>query len=141
MTSIPYKLHVILLSETWLKTDEQALEMHLQNYTHYFCNRTDKTGGGVSAYVHNDLQHTLINSTYEDGNNYLWFRLDKYALDVGVVYYPGDTNYQHFLDTFDSQIQTKSRAIVFGDFNINLLKSEIILMKSFVPERRLPLNQ
>lgn len=114
--------HIILLTETWFKSEEQAMKHQLHNYTHYFSYRTDKTGGGVSAYIHNDLKHNLIESTYSGGNNYLWVRLEKVSMDIGVVYYPGDTNFQEFTSTLESQIDQRKRAILFGDFNIDLLE-------------------
>ncbi|KOB77810.1 putative tick transposon [Operophtera brumata] len=111
-------------SETWIQNETQAKELQLPNYTHYYNYRTDKIGGGVSAFVHNNLNHSLSESNYLDGNNYLWIRLEKFALEVGLVYNPGHTNYKRFLETYDSQLQLRKRAIVFGDFNIDLLKKE-----------------
>lgn len=83
----------------------------------------------MSAYVHNDLKHNLIESIYQDGNNYLWVQIDKFALDIGVVYYPGNTNLERFLDVYDAQLQQRQRAIVFGDFNIDLLTKNKTLQK------------
>ncbi|KOB78836.1 putative tick transposon [Operophtera brumata] len=122
--SIPTTTHVILVTETWIRSETQALELTLPNYTHYYNYRTDKKGGGVSAFIHNNLKHSLSESIYLDGNNYLWIRLEKLALEVGVVYYPGDTSYRTFLEAYESQLQQRSRAIIFGDFNIDLLKKE-----------------
>lgn len=121
LQSITTMVHVILLTETWIADDTQAQEFQLQNYTHYYNFRTDKRGGGVSAFVHNNLKHNLTESNYLDGNNYLWISLEKYALEVGVIYNPGDTNYKKFLEVYEGQLQKRKRSIVFGDFNINLL--------------------
>ncbi|KAI5642730.1 endonuclease-reverse transcriptase domain-containing protein [Phthorimaea operculella] len=107
---------------TWITSEEHAQKCNLPNYTHYFNFRTDRTGGGVSAYVHNDLKHTLIDSVYSGGNNFLWVKLQKYALDIGIVYNPGDTNFDDFIETLDTQIQQRKRALLFGDFNINLIE-------------------
>lgn len=114
-------MHFILLTETWIQNENQILQLQITNYTHYYNYRTDIRGGGVSAYIHNDLKHSLIESTYQDGNNYLWVHIDKFALDIGVVYNPGDTNLERFLDVYETQLQQRKRAIVFGDFNIDLL--------------------
>lgn len=121
LQSLPNTIHVILLTETWIRTETQALELQISNYSHYYNYRTDIRGGGVSAYVHNDLKHSLTESTYKGGNNYLWIRLERYALEVGVIYNPGDTNYPDFLEVYESQLQQRKRSIVFGDFNIDLL--------------------
>lgn len=114
-------MHIVLLTETWIRNEDQALQFQLPYYTHYYNYRTDTTGGGVSAYVHNNLKHSLSESVYVGGNNYLWIRLEKYALEVGIVYNPGHTNFKQFLEVYESQLQERRRAIVFGDFNIDLL--------------------
>lgn len=121
---MPTVVQIILLTETWIANETQAQELQLDNYTHYYNFRTDTIGGGVSIYVHNNLNHTLSESIYKDGNNYLWIRLEKYSLDVGVIYYPGNTSYQTFLEELNIQLQRKTRAIVFGDFNVDLLSKE-----------------
>ncbi|KOB72696.1 putative tick transposon [Operophtera brumata] len=119
--SISTTIHVILLTETWIANESQAQEFQLPNYTHYYNFRTDKRGGGVSAFVHNNLKHNISESIYLDGNNYLWISLEKYALEVGLIYHPGDTNYKKFIEVYDGQLQQRKRSIVFGDFNIDLL--------------------
>lgn len=98
--------------------------LKINNYTHYYSYRTDSRGGGVSAYVHNDLKHNLSMAVYAGGNNYLWIHHERYDLEVGVVYNPGDTNFQEFLQTYEDQLQQRKRAIVFGDFNIDLLTKD-----------------
>lgn len=118
---MPTKIHVILLTETWISNETQALALQLPNYTHYYNYRPDKKGGGVSAYIHNNLKHSMSDSEYLDGNNYLWIRLENYSVEIGIIYNPGHTNYQNFLETFSNQLQKRNRAIVFGDFNIDLL--------------------
>lgn len=120
--SIPATVHIILIAETWIKNEDQVQQLQLQNYTHYHSYRTDKIGGGVSIYAHNDLNHSLVESIYSGGNNYLWIKLENYALDIGVVYYPGDTDFDTFVDALDMQLQQRNRSLVFGDFNINLLE-------------------
>lgn len=118
--AIPKTVHIIILSETWIQNENQAARLALPNYTHYFNFRTDTTGGGVSAYVHNNLKHSLSESSYTDGNNYLWIRLQNYALEIGIIYKPGDTNFQKFIEVYNSQLNQRPRTVIFGDFNIDL---------------------
>lgn len=106
-----------MLTETWISTERQTLQLQLPNYTHYYNIRNDTMGGGVSAYIHNDLKHSLSDSKYVGGNNYLWIKLEKYGLEVGVIYNPGNIN-ESFFEEYESQLETRRRAIVFGDFNI-----------------------
>lgn len=124
LKAISTTIHIILITETWNRNEAQAQEMEIPNYTHYYNYRTDTRGGGVSIYVHNNLEHSLSESCYTDGNNYLWVHLKKYTLDIGLVYNPGDTNFKNFLDVFNSKLQHRNRAIVFGDFNIDLLTKD-----------------
>lgn len=124
LRSLPNIIHVILLTETWISSETQALELRLNNYTHYYNYRTDARGGGVSAYIHNDLKHSLSESQYLGGNNYLWIQLEKYKLEIGVIYKPGHTNFKNFIEVYDLQLQQRKRAIVFGDFNIDLLTKD-----------------
>ncbi|XP_045449098.1 uncharacterized protein LOC123657621 [Melitaea cinxia] len=123
LKSIPTTIHIILLSETWIASEDQASQLQIENYKHYYNFRTDARGGGVSAYVHNNLKHRLIESTYQGGNNYLWVHIEQCAVDIGLLYKPGDTNFEQFIKDYDSQLQQRKRSIVFGDFNINLLEN------------------
>lgn len=124
LQTIPNTVHVILLTETWIRTELQAQRLQLPNYTHYYNYRTNSAGGGVSAYVHNNIKHSLSESKYIGGNNYLWVKLEKFALEVGVVYNPGHTDFNEFLKEYEYQLEQRRRAIVFGDFNVDLLSKE-----------------
>lgn len=70
------------------------------------------------------MKHSLLESKYQGGNNYLWISLERYALEIGIIYYPGNTNYKEFLQEYDSQLQSRKRSIVFGDFNVDLLNKK-----------------
>ncbi|CAH2086135.1 unnamed protein product [Euphydryas editha] len=124
LRTVSNTIHVILLTETWISNENQALDLRIPNYTHYYNYRSDSRGGGVSAYIHNNLKSNLSESIYSGGNNYLWVQLEKYALEIGVVYNPGHTNFNDFLDLYESQLQHRNRTIVFGDFNIDLLTKD-----------------
>lgn len=69
LQSITTTIHVILITETWIANETQAKDLQLPNYTHYYNFRMDKRGGGVSAFVHNNLKHNISESKYLDGNN------------------------------------------------------------------------
>lgn len=125
LQSIDGTVYVIILTETWLKSKEEAASFHLLHYQHYHNIRTDSRGGGVSLYVHNDIEQSLNEEVYTGGVNYLWIHLEKYALDVGVVYNPDENrNFKTFLEVYSTQLLQRRRAIVFGDFNLDLLKTQ-----------------
>lgn len=126
---MPTTIHIILLTETWIQNEEQATQLRIDNYTHHYNYRSDTRGGGVSAYIHNDIKHYPIESTYEEGNNYLWIYLEKLALNIGVIYKPGHTNLENFLKVYGTQLQQRKRSIIFGDFNIDLLTKDKALTK------------
>lgn len=110
-------VHVIILTETWIKSESEAQKLTLPNYTHYFNYRSNKRGGGVSIYVHNNLKHEASEELYENDNHYLWIHIDKFNLNIGAIYKPERTNNDSFLETFSQQLLKRQRVIVFGDFN------------------------
>lgn len=118
-----------MLTETWIQNENQISQLQLANYTHYYNYRTDTRGGGVSIFIHNNLKHNLIESIYQDGINYLWIQVEKLAIDIGIIYNPGKTNLEKFLETYETQLRLRKRAIVFGDFNIDLLTKNNVSIK------------
>lgn len=55
LRAIVNTVHAILLTETWIRTEDQAVCLQIPNYTHYYNYRADAAGGGVSAYIHNNI--------------------------------------------------------------------------------------
>lgn len=112
------------MTETWIKTDSEAQTLCIPNYKHYYNFRSYSRGGGVSLYIHNNIKHNFIDSKCEDDNHYLWVHVEKFCLDIGVIYKPDRTNNKKFLEHLSEQLQNKKRLIIIGDFNINLLKAD-----------------
>lgn len=92
-----------------------------------FTNRPNSRGGGVSIYVHKSIKYEITEERLENGNHYLWLYIDKLSLNVGAIYKPGDTNIKNFLETYSVQLEQRKRAIIFGDFNIDLLSKDNIV--------------
>ncbi|KOB77051.1 putative tick transposon [Operophtera brumata] len=65
--SIGVHLHLILITESWIKTEEEANRIQIPNYTHYYNHRTDRRGGGVTIFAHKDLKHSLSEELYING--------------------------------------------------------------------------
>lgn len=122
--SLPSTVHIVILTETWIKSEYEAKSLQLPCYTHYFNFRHNNRGGGVSIFVHNNLKHNLIEDICIDDNHFLWVHVGKFCLDIGAVYKPERTNSESFLDTFSCQLHNRKRAVVFGDFNYDLLKKD-----------------
>lgn len=91
-------------------------------FTHYFNFRTDMRGGGVSIFVNNKLKHSQIEGICENNNHYLWVHIESHTLDICAVYRkPESSNINPFLETYSKQLLQRERAVIFGDFNFNLL--------------------
>lgn len=89
--------HVLILTETWFKSESEAKLYQLPNYTHNYNYRKNCGGGGVSIYVHNSIQHEVTEELCEDGNHYLWIYMEKLCLNIGAIYKPEETNLNNFL--------------------------------------------
>ncbi|KAI8433970.1 hypothetical protein MSG28_012121, partial [Choristoneura fumiferana] len=98
------RFHLILLTETWIKSEEEANYLEIPNYLHYYNYRTDRRGGGVSIYIHKNISHNFIGEKYANGNNYLWLHTHKLDLNIGLIYKPGDTQMDAFLEDFERQL-------------------------------------
>lgn len=109
------------MTETWIKSEDDVRTLCLQNYTHVYNFRSNKLGGGVSIFVHNSLNYTITENMQEDNKHYLWIYIKQLSLNLGVVYNPDKTNQERFLAHYATQLESRKRAIVFGDFNIDLL--------------------
>lgn len=123
--SFSSSLHIIIVTETWIKNEDEAKRLQIPGYYHYYNYRNNKKGGGVSMFVINSLTHNLIENKCCQDNHYLWVHIKNCSLDIGAIYRkPDASNIQNFLDSYSMQLNTIKRGIVFGDFNINLLSSD-----------------
>lgn len=51
LKTIKTTIHVILLTETWIKSDLEARSLQIPEYTHVYNFRKGRVGGGVSIYI------------------------------------------------------------------------------------------
>lgn len=122
--SINTVIHVIILTETWIKDEDQARRISLSNYTHYYNIRLNTRGGGTSIFVHNNLKHSYLEEQCIDGNHFLWIHLEKFSVDIGAIYKKPAANISNFLEVYNQELSKRKRVIVFGDINLNLLSNE-----------------
>ena len=99
LNSIISMLHfpnVIYISETWLEINE-----HIENLNNYFfisAPRINRNGGGVGAYIRNDLRFQINFKLYNDLNAYndidflLFFLIDQ-NINLAVMYCPPGINH------------------------------------------------
>ncbi|KOB73263.1 hypothetical protein OBRU01_07341 [Operophtera brumata] len=60
------------------------------------------------------------------------------SINIGAIYNPGKKN-NKFLEKYSSQIESRKRTIIFGDFNIDLLlgnPKDKVLQETFTKERK-----
>lgn len=70
------------------------------------------------------MKHSLSNDQCINDNHFLWIHIQHFGIDVGAIYRKPDKTIKPFLETYSHQLNQRKRAVVFGDFNINLLVSE-----------------
>lgn len=114
----------MVFTETWIISEADAKLYQLPNYKHVYNYRKTRKGGGVSIYIHDSIKYEVTEDLCENGNHYLWVHIKKLSLNIGVIYKPGDSNNNDFLTTYSAQLEQRRRAIVFGDFNMDLLNAD-----------------
>lgn len=125
IASLQITIHIIILTETWIKSDDDAKMLQMPSYTHYYNYRQGKRGGGVSIFVHNNLKHHLVEEQCVDDTHYLWVYVKKFSLNFGAIYKPNKKNIDNFLEIYSQQLRKTKRAIVFGDYNLDLLNPDL----------------
>lgn len=137
ISSLNYEFSVIALTETWLTEQSKELglyELHSYNSTHFV--RQSRSGGGVSIFVHKDLdfiiRHDLavkLNET-EIESVFIEILSDSRTknLIIGSIYRPPNTDIVNFNQCFSSTLELINRenkiCSILGDFNINLFNKE-----------------
>ena len=118
-------LHVMMLSETWLKPSLPSKLVELPRYTllrHDRCGR--KMGGGVGMYVRNDIRtEVILTSSESSGIEFMFIELHigQQKCVLGVVYWPPRTGNISDLHEHLAYISaTYEHVIIMGDFNVNL---------------------
>jgi exonuclease III len=131
---INHKFSIIALTETWVKPQNSHL-FNLDGYHHEFALRPDKTGGGISIFLDEDLDYTIRNDLTSTDNitKSLWIEIDKVKLGttknilIGCIYrIPGQNPdlFNEKMSTLLSLISTENKLIYHtGDYNLDLIKS------------------
>ena len=115
---------VITLSETLLTQFIDSNDIKLQDFQEiYRLDRLDRGGGGVAAYIKNDIYVKRRDDLQLDNIELLWLELkvDKSHCLLGVVYRPPDSPVS-FWDDFQSAIDMVKQCgivniIITGDLN------------------------
>ena len=134
LTSISEKLTVIAVSETWL-TELSEDTFNLLGYSFVSKSRANKLGGGVGLYIDSTLEYKLRLdiSLLNDFIECIFVEIQQKNssnIIVGCVYRPPNTDLSLFNQEFLSirgkmNEKNPKLTIIAGDFNIDLLKSEV----------------
>jgi hypothetical protein len=124
LQAVPRTIHIMVFTETWITSEEDAKLYEISNYNHIYNYRKERKGGGVSIYIHDSIKYEITENTVNNGNHFLWVCIDKLSLNIGGIYRPGDTNLIDFMDSYVLQLERRKRSIVFGDFNVDLLAND-----------------
>jgi hypothetical protein len=106
-------LDLIGFSETWLKTSNADC-YSIQDYTHEFLTREEKTGGGVSIFINQNWTYKPRIDLNHNTNDYqlLWIEIDKDSsltksnLIVGVIYRSPGSDPTEFNEILQATIST-----------------------------------
>jgi hypothetical protein len=155
LESLQTDFSVVGLTETWL-SDATVNAINLPGYSHFSSLRSGRTGGGVSLFIKNSIQHIACPdlTMCKDSIESVFVEIPKgtiaeYSkrLFLGVIYRPPNHNHDNFMDNLLNILQkvqaTKSACILMGDFNYDLFKIEndhytecfleILYCNSFMP--------
>ena len=123
------KLDIILLQETWLKKDTLC-RVNIPGYKHYAAHRINKSGGGVSILVSDNLKSRSLlldipSKYFESIASEI--QLPNKKLILCSMYRPPNTVAKDFLDYYSKTMKklTKNRnsTVICGlDHNLDFLK-------------------
>lgn len=133
-TFINSDVHLIAVSESWLKSNVTNSSVSIDGYKLYRNDRPRKRGGGVCFYVSNRIRVSKIVSLSSSSRfEHLFIELLIAGCKVlcGVVYNPDRSN---DVDEFEIALSTVvplyDDVIIMGDFNYDLLSSDPTLKKN-----------
>ena len=125
---------VIGISETWFDDTITDAEIAISGYSVLRHDR-NREGGGVCAYIRNDI---AFNPRQELQNNYtetIWFDLllsKSKPIVVGVCYRPPeDPNFLSHFECCISKIRSDCEVMIMGDFNVDFFKQNCSLYKNY----------
>ncbi len=119
------------VSESWLKPSILSSEVSLSGYTLLRNDRLNKVGGGVAAYIREELKPIIIYtspSEYSAKPEFLFIEVSLFAsgcLLLGVCYRSPKVG--HLADFENALLRIMpgySRVLLMGDFNTDLIKDK-----------------
>ena len=130
--AVQQKLDVITVSETWLNSTVTNAEVSINGYKLYRQDRLHKRGGGVCAFIREDIKVSILKDISQVSESYfqqLWLKMQNKKLKsiiVCVSYRPPESPLSSFEDIVlkPSYIQALTLCkpiVILGDLNCNVL--------------------
>ena len=132
---LDYKFPLIGYSESWLK-EENKDTIGIKGYKAEHSCRKDRSGGGVSLFVKDDIECSRVENLCLNEKNiesvFCEFDKDQFGLEknvlVGVVYRPPNTDITEFNEIVSDLLRKlkaeKKYVHIMGDVNINLINMD-----------------
>ena len=122
-----YKLHILAISESWLKPHMSSKLFHAPGYKLARVDRIGKESGGVVFLIQESLHFQVIETSLQPDTNvkrpeflFILCRVNSYKLLIGVVYSPRNSGFWHEVEeAFVCCNSPYDSAVVLGDFNID----------------------
>jgi hypothetical protein len=127
LNDLKCKIHVIVISETWVKDEEKGF-YNIPNYMSNYSCRTNRNGGGIGIFVHKSLNFKILKNYSDDDINYMTIEtlFENCSMRITGFYRPPSFSIDtiaHFERIFEDVMSSNRslNSLIFGDFNINLL--------------------
>ena len=125
---------IFTASETWLNSTVNNADVNISGYKLFRGDRRHKRGGGVCAYIRDNLKGkevTDLSSTSENGFQQLWVRIQHIKLKsflLCVVYHPPDCEItcleEYLTPSIIEALLYGKDIIIMGDLNCDLLSNK-----------------
>lgn len=116
-------IDILVVAETWLLPGEERF-CNIQNYNGFHSIRHSvNRGGGVSIFLHHNLNGHIIFENSDNFNNFLLIEIPTMNMKIfGIYRSPNYLNCARvFIDKLNQITERFSNCILAGDLNINLL--------------------
>ena len=102
-----YCPHVAIITETWFNNKHLDSCLSIENYTLIRRDRIKRKGGGVCAYIRNDIKCEIFQCDSQPNNiEILWLKLfyGNHLYGIACFYHPPNPHYQPqlFVDSLDA---------------------------------------
>lgn len=125
LMNLAYEIDVIIASETWIKSKEEADLFNIHGYKSHYVNRNNRMGGGVGIFTKENLNVELVhefNQVFYIGH--IKVSSHNNILNIIGVYRPPTLRVVELQDFFSylDKLLNKSlgKTIIVGDINLNI---------------------